>query len=319
MCLQSMDEWSYLSQLLHSGYPFLDALAFLGKDMGPLQAALAQGVPLQKALLTISSGRFQEHLRFFLQITSLEAAIDSALKMQVFEKRLQKQLVRNCAYPCFIFLFAYGMLLFFTNAIIPQMLETFVMEDANGLIVLLTGIRILCQIVALLVVVGIIALLYLRKHPQVRCHLLSRLNTHIHVIADYVSYQFAGYLLELEKQGISTVQALQYLMEIKADTMVHEAIQHIQQRLVSGGELLCILQTEELLNKAFQTTFRIGASTGALVDMLPGFLLQQEHTWQRQVKKLSWLMQGIAYSFVALIVLLVYQIMLIPLSMLEQM
>ena len=53
--------------------------------------------------------------------------------------------------------------------------------------------------------------------------------------------------------------------------------------------------------------------------MLQTGLQQQERTWERLLKRTAVTVQCIAYSFVGVVVLLVYQIMLIPLTMLEQM
>ena len=53
--------------------------------------------------------------------------------------------------------------------------------------------------------------------------------------------------------------------------------------------------------------------------MLQSGLRQQERTWERLLKRTAIVVQCVAYGFVGIVVLLVYQIMLIPLSMLEQM
>lgn len=74
-----------------------------------------------------------------------------------------------------------------------------------------------------------------------------------------------------------------------------------------------------LLNDIFKQSFRIGSSTGSLCNMLQSGLRQQERTWERLLKRTAILVQCVAYGFVGIVVLLVYQIMLIPLSMLEQM
>ena len=89
--------------------------------------------------------------------------------------------------------------------------------------------------------------------------------------------------------------------------------------LQNGEDLLCVIEREVLLNDIFKQSFRIGSSTGSLCSMLQTGLQQQERTWERLLKRTAVTVQCIAYSFVGVVVLLVYQIMLIPLTMLEQM
>lgn len=47
------------------------------------------------------------------------------------------------------------------------------------------------------------------------------------------------------------------------------------------------------------------------------YLIQQEQYWNHLLKKCSYLLQGIAYGFVAVLVILVFQILMLPLQMLE--
>ena len=75
-------------------------------------------------MITQGTGRFFEHLSFFLKITSLSRAIDSSLQLYDFERNLYPVFEEN-GLSASIFVFAYVMLLVFSTAIIPQMLQSF--------------------------------------------------------------------------------------------------------------------------------------------------------------------------------------------------
>lgn len=313
------DDWRYLHDLLLNGYPYLEALQLLGKDSTQIREELEQGCSIEEILSRQGSGRFYEHLGFFLRITSLSKAIESALCLYDFEHTLLSKFLKKTAYPFAIFLFAYVMLLVFTTSIIPQMLQSFEQgEDFKGL---LFGVALLqngCRMLALCSVCFAILLLYLKHKPRIRNALILR-NKHLCTLASHVeSYLFSGYMIELLKQGIPTRIALQYLEQLRKETLFCELHRHLMLRLQNGEDMLYVIEQEPLLNDTFKTSFRIGSSTGSLCTMLQSGLQQQERAWERLLKRFAVIVQCIAYGFVGVVVLLVYQIMLIPLSMLEQ-
>lgn len=65
------EEWRYLHDLLQNGYPYLEALQLLGKDTTRIREQLELGHSIEEILITQGTGRFFEHLSFFLKITSL--------------------------------------------------------------------------------------------------------------------------------------------------------------------------------------------------------------------------------------------------------
>lgn len=105
------EEWRYLHDLLQNGYPYLEALQLLDKDTTRIREELELGHSIEEILITQGTGRFFEHLSFFLKITSLSRAIDSSLQLYDFERNLLSRLLKKTAYPLSIFVFAYVMLL----------------------------------------------------------------------------------------------------------------------------------------------------------------------------------------------------------------
>ena len=197
------EEWRYLHDLLQNGYPYLEALQLLGKDTTRIREQLELGHSIEEILITQGTGRFFEHLSFFLKITSLSRAIDSSLQLYDFERNLLSRLLKKTAYPLSIFVFAYVMLLVFSTAIIPQMLQSFDQgEDFQGL---LLGVSLLqggCRLIGVCALCLLAGALYLRNKPAIRNALILR-STRLCKLASHVeSYLFAGYMVELLKQGM---------------------------------------------------------------------------------------------------------------------
>ena len=315
----SIDDWHHVKMLLHSGYPFLDALQILGKDITEYRKRLEEGQAIENVILAEQKGRFYEHLQFFIQIGSLEHAIDSALHFYVFEKELKSKWIKRSAYPLFIFVSAFILLFIFTNYLIPMMLESFQQNDRFLFFMWVTGIfRVLCIGGVFLCILVLFLIWYLYRHKQDMIYLVLHSVRLTRLASLFVSFLFAGYLLELMKQGIPTYTALHYLENVSKGTLFSVLQKRIMLQLSQGIELLHAIEKEKLIHDACKRTFRIGITTNSLQTMLEVYLKQQEFDWERRLKKSAFFIQCVSYLFVGVIVLLVYQIMLIPLSMLEQ-
>lgn len=305
--------------LLKSGYPLLESMHIVGVDITELKAKLEQGDDIKELLLRNQQGAFYTHLHFFLQVTSLPQAIEAALEMEGFEKGFVKKLSNVCAYPLFIMLFAYVMTIFFANVILPQMLESFTLGEEEGILLIL--VRILshtCSISLLLLPVLSVLCVILYLRPVFRLQLWQRLQHHIGFLRDHTSYLFAGYLLQLEKQGISTQKAIRFLCGVKQYSLLCVCAKHCEMRLLDGEDFITILQTEPGLNTLLRRLLPLGIMSASLCEVLAVFMEQQQVQWERKLKKIALWIQFIAYGFVGILVLIVYQLILVPLSMLEQ-
>lgn len=136
------------------------------------------------------------------------------------------------------------------------------------------------------------------------------------MIRCYCSYLFAGYIKELDTCGIATMHALQFLQEVPISWMC-EMAKRMQKRLEQGEAFLHVLETERLLSKQLYRCLQMRMLTQESDKPMQLYLIQQEQYWNHLLKKCSYLLQGIAYGFVAVLVILVFQILMLPLQMLE--
>ncbi|MEG0469427.1 MAG: type II secretion system F family protein [Longicatena sp.] len=320
ICQIDLSSWKFFADLLKHGYPAMDALRFLDITMSGIEEYVEQGTPLIDVLLKGQKGRFYDHLRFFVNIMSLYDAIDSSIALLEFEKGIKTRLLKKSIYPICIIVFAYMLLWFFSTMIIPQMMSSFSMDDSfQSLAFFILCIKMFCISFALLCILFLGFSCYLMMHKQLRTQVLYKLHKKLFFLVDYESYVFSGYLIEMQKRGISTKNAMRYLSSIQADSLFKYLIDELNQCLMMGEDMLDVIAHTSLLNKTFITTFRIGATTSNLCELLITYMKQQEYVWDKYIRKISTTIQCISYTFVGFVVLIVYQIMLVPLSMLEQM
>lgn len=316
----SEQEFYFLSELLDKGYPLLDALSFIGKEEQQVKEALEKGMVIEDIFIKGQKGRFYTHLEFFLKVSSLSGAIKSALHMTKFEKDIKKKLMKQCSYPVFLLVFAFVILVFFTNFIIPQMLNSFEAGDEFSLLMILLRVLQFAFIVGVLMLFTA-GILYVGScfQPLKRSEWLFCHRQWIPFCKDVLSYQLAGYLYELQNKGVSTRMSFHYLMHLKETSLLHVFMKHMIHALESGDDLQNQIEASLLLNKAFKQMYRIGSCNDSLCDMLVMFMKQQEQVWEKLIKRAGLCIQCVAYLFIGCMVLIVYQIMLVPLGMLDGM
>lgn len=313
-------EYYFLSELLDKGYPLLKSLSFIGKDEIPVKQALEKGMTIEDILIKDQKGRFYTHMEFFLKVSSLSGAIKSALHMMKFEGDIKKKLLKQCSYPMFLLVFAFVILLFFTNYIIPQMLNSFeVSDDFSFLMILLKVLR--SAFLFCVIVLAGAGILYLVSsfQPKKRSEWIYHNRKWIPLCKDILSYQLSGYLYELSQKGVSTRMSFQYLMHVKDSSLLHVFMKHMISALENGKDLQELIQTSQLLNASFKQMYQIGSCNDSLCEMLTMFMKQQETVWEKLIKRVGLSIQCVAYTFIGCMVFVVYQIMLVPLGMLNTM
>lgn len=312
------EQYHYLSLLLEQGYTLLDCLHILQIENHDVKQALEQGVDIKQILTKGNYGKFYEHLSFFLNVQTVSQAIQGALEMERFEKGILQKLIKSSIYPTCILLFSYILLFFFTQMILPQMMMSFSSLHSSFLLLGVQWLHRLCIVVFSLICIGLMFYMLLHFHHSLRLQIYKNIHTKLLLHKDHASFLFAGYLLELQKHGISTKESIYFLKEVKKASFFSLMIDDILLQLENGRDFIETLNKSEYLNHRFQTMIPLGIYSSQIEKTLKLFLTQQQYSWECLRKRISLTIQIIAYVFVGILVVIVYQMMLIPLSMLEQ-
>lgn len=312
-------EWEALASLLQKGIGFAQAYALI-KEEDEITPLLEKGMELETILFQHAKGKFYDHLRFFLQISPLPDAIFAALQMKGLEKAIYQKLIKQTSYPILIFAMAFFTLYFFSVWIIPQLMQSFDMETQN--VWLMRFVFALKQgaIWFLLLMLGLVIWIFIcLKRPSLRWKMGKWLLHLTNFPASFCSYTLAGYFIELQRQGVTSYQAFQFLTKLQKDTWFGGCVSQIKEQLETGNDLLTIYEQHPFIDASFTKSWSIGLYTQKMSEALMDYMKRQEHQWLRQIKRIGIGIQCGAYAFVAFMVLLVYQIMLVPLQILETM
>ena len=132
----------------------------------------------------------------------------------------------------------------------------------------------------------------------------------------YVTIQFSIVLESLLASNLTSKSCFQILSEMNYFKEVHYFGSRIYQELLEGKRLETIINTIPF-DKTFLVFFKIGMKSADLVTILKVYYEQAIKSFKTIVNKLIVTMQVFSYSCVGILVLVVYQIMLLPLNMLN--
>lgn len=308
-----MNQFVQLASLLEKGYPLAQALLILDEDFQWIVEQLEKGISFYDCVIADGKGAFYQHCRFFLELSSLPKAIMNASTLVEKQQAIKKMWMKETSYPMFILFFAVITLFVFTSAVFPQLSMTFSEYDDFAHLELMIGLMkgltyVLLSLLLLipLLVVGI-------YHSKSYRYLLYR----IPVFSELVSFMVASDMLSLIRCGCSTKEMFTYLHHLRKKGLSFDASNELYLELHDGTSFETAVSSSKYLSRRLKYFFKCGLHTQKLEQCLNDYLHFQQQRWVKQIKIVCIGIQCFAYGFIALIVVLIYQIMLLPLEMID--
>lgn len=306
--------WVLLYQLLESGYSLNESMIFFDS----LQKDDLDKVSFYDLYIKNKKGSFYNNLHFFYSLFPLHQAIKNSLKMEDFKKNIIQKLIKNSLYPLFILIISISILLFFGLSILPQLARDFDVDSILFVIVqklpfILNFINIF--IGGILILIGLLYLL----NKTIFYYLIKNLIILIPLFKQIHSFYFLGYYTQLYECGLSSRTCMEYLMKLKTYTVFKEMINELNFKLNRGKNLVDCIKNNKLLSKECRETILMAFQTKKQVNFYQQGLKIIEYRITTIIKKTTRIITMISYLVVLLVVLIMYQLMLIPLDMIQNM
>ncbi len=312
----NQNEWLQIASLLKKGYPMQEILKLLHRYEHFMHLFDSQQA-YEDSLLACAKGRFQKHLLFFIQIQSLQDAIYSADEMCQFEKGIISEFYKKTMYPFIVFLLSFATIHTFSNYVLPQLLQQFSQNQDNTIVILLYVVKVISTLLLALLILFSFVVFAMIKVKTCNHYFFEHYAYRIPFVKEYISYYLSGYLSQLHRRGLSSKQSFQFLLQMKP-TYLQKCVVLINAQLAKGSDLLEVLNACQYLSQRFLSYFLIGSHNGELESALEAYMSFQKAVWLSLIKKLSIIVQCVSYAFVGILVICVYQIMLLPLQMINE-
>lgn len=298
--------------LLDQGIDTSTMIQLCFKEHDKIITRLKKGEVLIDILCDGQTSKLFKIIHILANHMSFKQALICAEQIDTSSNKISYNFLAKIAYPIFIFCFAYFMILFFSRSIIPSMIAY--SNDENSFL-LLDLLEVIFTILFICMVILLVMILMYVKIPSFKEKIIPYvLKNKIYQL--YVSIQFAIVLESLLASNLTSKMCFKILSEMNFFQEVHYFGKWIYQELLEGKQLEAIINTKPF-DKTFLIFFKIGMQSADLVPVLKVYYEQAIESFKSIINKMIVIMQVFSYSCVGILVLVVYQIMLLPLNMLN--
>ena len=313
-----LDEWVSLALLLDKGIQLEEALKLSFHDPAPFLDLLKEGKNCF-SIDGICTNRFLNYLQFFMHAAPMSHAITSSVQLCKVQRQMIQQFCKESSYPFLLFIMSFVLISFFLSTIFPQMQQSIDAEVNSYALILLNGLLVIFLLFFILCVTILLISLFLYYQKDARNLFIMHFHHRLPFFQSIISYLFAAYLSSLMQAGLSTLDALSLLERLEAKNVIYPCITEMKHLLEKGFSYEEIIQTSTYFSDRFRHFFAIGQRSSTLMDTLMVFMDIQQKCWQKQLKKGGILLQLSVYVMIAVLVFCMYQMLLMPLDMLNQM
>lgn len=304
------------------GISFRDALDLLEEDrlhecLCSIDHRLHNGEKLESFLTDYLPPSYRTYFATFIQYLPFLNALDSAGAIVKKERESKAALVKGLLYPVCLFTGMCFGILAFNTFIFPSMISL-----AKGFEVDIRGyewIRLITAVLAViaigfLVFLGIVSVLCFNQKMIVSTYRFCIRHNSNNLLVKKASEEFAMFFHSCHRQSLSTRNTLEILMNLKGKPLVSYIARRINWMMSEGKNMDFAMKNadvEDALIRFFHTAYY----ASSLSDMMEGYLKMSEKRTQITIKRISVCVQLFAYCSVGAIVILVYKVLMLPVSM----
>ena len=317
------EECDSLITLLDSGFSFRDALRLLDDThMHPIVMDLLGNMEAGNDVGKYLSAYLPMDYRFcfgvFIHYMSLSTALKASRTIVRQKETERNEMVGKLVYPI---LLGIGMcigLLVFNLVVFPSMLRM-----ADGFDVDLHLYIVLQQIISFLDVCIMVASVICTVVCVICLHRTNIVSTYRFLIDRFpenllvqqASRDFAFFFVSCLENGMATRDTMHILMDLKGYPLVSHIALQLDWLMEKGEgmmEAMKIAGVEEALLRFFSTAVQ----SSSCRQMMHGYLQMSEIRTKRRIQRFALSVQLVSYIAVGVVIVVVYQVLMLPMQML---
>ena len=309
---------------MENGFSFTDTLQILKtkrneRRITQVLEKLEQGQTFKEAFSLLLPHCYRRYFNNFIRYLPVLESMRISVELASHEEKMKQKMMKDMVYPVvMLFVMFIGMYLF-NGFVFPQMMTLMTSFEINvSSYYFLRGlIQLLSWLVTILFVVGML-LWVVFQEPNRKCWLYRVLVKYVpdSLMVQKASAEFARYFLECVRVRISTKQTMKILLDMKEKPLVRLIAQELNDALSKGESFEVTLHTP-FVEHALQQFFQIALHGSNCEKMLEGYLVMNQQRHIKQVRIFTRSVQLSCYGAIGLILLVVYQILMLPMQMLQ--
>jgi hypothetical protein len=308
---------------MENGFSFTDTLQILKTKRNERRIThvlekLEQGQTFKEAFSLLLPHCYRRYFNNFIRYLPVLESMRISVELATHEEKMKQKMMKDMVYPVvMLFVMFIGMYLF-NGFVFPQMMTLMTSFEINvsSYYFLRSLIQLLSWLVTILFVVGML-LWVVFQEPNRKCWLYRVLVKYVpdSLMVQKASAEFARYFLECVRVRISTKQTMKILLDMKEKPLVRLIAQELNDALSKGESFEVTLHTP-FVEHALQQFFQIALHGSNCEKMLEGYLVMNQQRHIKQVRIFTRSVQLSCYGAIGLILLVVYQILMLPMQML---
>lgn len=316
-------QWLLLAKMIERHYSLKDAFEILAKGHDGERAikrisdGLNNGIPLKELL---SDSKFERELTFYIDFLSLDKSILIVNRQLKKEESLMKRFMSKISYQLILLVASFALMFMFTDFVMPTMLKSLSLDSSRtSSISFVFSSLVICRNVIVLLLTAVtlaFAVTVLRKRENYVWMFLHQYGLD-GLIKTYATYRFVLKLNCLLENGISIIDAINVIRKQKKDRIVSLLAHHFNEVLLSGVAFEDSLDMSYFDND-FHSLCLLGLKSDDFSQSLRDYEEMIDFKFEQSLKKISAVIQIICYIFVAAVIVMGYQVLLLPLEMLEE-
>ncbi|MBQ3385037.1 MAG: type II secretion system F family protein [Erysipelotrichaceae bacterium] len=315
--------WRLISKLLSRNYSTRDAFEFMAKafpdclEIQNIRNGLDQGIVLNSLL---GKGEFDRKLKFYLQFISLDKSIRITENEMKVQRQLRQKIVSKTSYQFILIISSMAILVLFTNVVMPTMLNSIDISNRKTTVIItaFSIINVIKNTVIILLLLSILIITWIRIRKREEYVWIFLHKYHMDGFARMlITYSFASKLVILLKNGVSIVDSVRILRFQNSNALIRLLAYHFDETLLNGERFEKSLDMD-YFDDRFHSLCLFGLKSDDFGEALEDYIVMTESKVENFVGKTVFVFQGVCYLFVAVIIVMAYRVLMLPLEMLQQ-
>ena len=284
-----------------------------------LRDQLQAGEQINDCLLTLMPQCLVADYEVLSQLMAVHQALLMSCELNEQRRKVREQTLKVILYPAAMLAVSLAGLGLFNHFCFPMMIS--LAESFSQNISGYQNIHLLIRIFLILVAAGIVLIMTGLWFARIRFYRLSAYLVLIQKgkgewIRRIRSLDFARYFLCCMREGCATRSTLTLMQKIRNKPFLKLLSWHVEQGLLRGESFETALK-DEVIDPSLMRVMRCITLSQEPEALLQSYILIRQKQIEEKIKNGAVMIQCSAYMIIGLMVILVYQILLLPLSMIS--
>lgn len=311
---------------MRSGFSIREALDILEDERNHacfehIRMRLGSGDRVENVMCEVfSKTAYGSYLSGFLKVLPLGKALGLSVRMSSGNEAMKKQLVSEMVYPLAMFLMLLCGSLLFSELCLPALLSMLggFTDDLSSWKLTALLIRTVSLSMLVLLAGGMItAFVCTRRRWICRAYCLISEKRLMPLISESVSARFILFFSQCAEMDLHTRESLEALAQMEDHPLIRMLAEEMDRALRSGTAFDEAMHSRHL-DPSLYRFMRIAVNTDGAKEMMKSYLVMSEERLKRRLSRLSRIIRTVSYAGCGILLIIVYQILMMPMNVLTQ-